>query len=241
MKNLVITTVLMSVMCYAPAMANKLPSADPNPTAQELEMCGHDTECIHSAYLNRAPPKILERLAEKGDAQAAMFLGMAYLVGGHIRYSDGSFGYELPVSVDSFLRLNKLAVQNGSTEALRRLIAFYVYGLDYFKVFDSRSTLQELPWRQDWSSACKFIEATNEDLVLKSGAIVLYIGGQCYLTDSNVDRGISYLTVAAQNYESAPSAKLLSDIYRDGRYGVRKSPETSANWLSTYTLLLQKH
>jgi TPR repeat protein len=213
---------------------------DPQPSAQETEICGRDKACLHSMYLNRASPRVLERFALTGDAQAAMFLGMAYLVGGHVRYSGGSFAYDVPISVEQFIRFNELAVKNGSTEALKRLIYYYVYGLDYFKLFDADSVLRDDTWRRDEDAACLIVDRSAEDLVLQSGAVVLYIAGQCYLGRGDTDLGISYLTVAAKNYDSAPAAKLLSEIYLTGKFGVERSPKESSEWLSTYTALLQK-
>lgn len=199
-----------------------------------------DNECRHIALLNTASTDELTSLAEQGDSHAAMFLGTAYLVGGHLGVSDG-FYFELEPSVDHFITYTTLAVKNGSAEALYRLIVYHWLGLDYFKVFDKNNILDSDDWSSDYIAACDIIKAASEEQLINAGAIPLYVAGQCYTQLGNANKGLSYLSVAAINFSHGPSASLLAEIYSDGLYGVPISAENAQKWLSVYAEILQSN
>lgn len=239
---------LFKFFCFAASLTSFLahsPVAQANDAFVEkayqslLSRCeATDHECRHIALLNTASPDVLTSLANEGDARAATFLGTAYLVGGYLGNPDG-FYYELEPSTDRFLAYSKLAVVNGSTDALYRLVVYYWFGLDYFKIFDKNNIMDSANWSPDFRAACDAIEVASDDQVIGAGAIPLYVGGQCYVQSGNANKGLSYLSVAATNFGHGPSASLLAEIYSAGRYGVPNSAEQAQKWLSVYAEILR--
>jgi hypothetical protein len=165
----------------------------------------------HWNSLVKASSSQLIELMNESDSDAMAILGR--------RYAHGLGGLEK----DELKALNlwERSAALGNSFGYREAIKGWVLGPNF--------TISK-GWKSNWNKACALsMVAMAQHKLAELDEWSSYIAGIC-IVEHNVIEGVAILSHAAKYFQSPQAAAALSDIYKNGKYGLTVDIEKAIEW-----------